>query len=487
MNARLMHREADFDLDRPLPAHTEAVEQDLELPTVLDAMARGDGYLREIAERALLLPLTDASEILFRQEVLSDTLRNPESVRRLYALAVEGVESKRRAQVFWFRDSPDALLAKSLRILALAVEVLRELRTFAEAHTGELRSDGFTRLLASFEAELDDDYLAEVDDHLRGLAFRDGTLISAGLGRANRSTGIVLRKPPRRSLLDRIVPARSAYAFSVPDRDESGLESLAALRNRGVKLVAEALSQSTDHILGFFGLLRAELAFYVGALNLHEELAARGRPTCFPEPREGAFTARGLHDVALSFHLDGEVAGNDVDADGAELVVVTGANRGGKSTFLRSVGLAQLMLQAGMFVGAESFAASLRTGVFTHFKREEDAGMESGKLDEELARMSRIADAIAAGGLLLCNESFSSTTELEGSEIGRQVIRAMTAAGIRVFLVTHLYDLAHGLHAEQRDTYRFLRADRTRTFRLAPGEPLPTSFGADSYARVFGA
>jgi len=140
-----------------------------------------------------------------------------------------------------------------------------------------------------------------------------------------------------------------------------------------------------------------------------------------------------------------------------------------------------------MFVGAESFAASLRTGVFTHFKREEDAGMESGKLDEELARMSRIADAIAAGGLLLCNESFSSTTELEGSEIGRQVIRAMTAAGIRVFLVTHLYDLAHGLHAEQRDTYRFLRADRTRTFRLAPGEPLPTSFGADSYARVFGA
>ena len=171
--------------------------------------------------------------------------------------------------------------------------------------------------------------------------------------------------------------------------------------------------------------------------------------------------------------------------------MITGANQGGKSTFLRSVGLAQLMMQAGMFVAAESFTASVSAGVFTHFKREEDAAMEKGKLDEELARMSAITSQIRPGCLLLYNESFASTNEREGSEIARQVIRALTEAGIRIVFVTHMYDLAGRYYAEQDPGTLFLRAERQpdghRTFRLLPGEPLPTSYGEDLYREVFGA
>ena len=169
--------------------------------------------------------------------------------------------------------------------------------------------------------------------------------------------------------------------------------------------------------------------------------------------------------------------------------MITGANAGGKSTFLRSLGLAQLMLQAGMFVTAGSFRASVRGGVFTHFEREEDPSMTHGKLDEELSRMREIADAIAPTSLLLCNESFASTNEREGSEIARHVIRAMVEAGVAVGYVTHLYDLAESLHGEPYAV--FMRAERQpdgrRSFRVIPGEPLPTSYGHDSYRRVFGA
>ena len=65
------------------------------------------------------------------------------------------------------------------------------------------------------------------------------------------------------------------------------------------------------------------------------------------------------------------MVGNDVHGGGKSLVVITGANQGGKSTFLRSVGLAQLMMQCGMFVAAE-VTGPVCTGVFTHYKREED-------------------------------------------------------------------------------------------------------------------
>ena len=117
--------------------------------------------------------------------------------------------------------------------------------------------------------------------------------------------------------------------------------------------------------------------------------------------------------------------------------------------------------------------------------------MHSGKLDEELARMSEIAGQITPGSILLCNESFAATNEREGSEIARQVVRALLDRQIRVFFVTHMYDLAHGFYAQGLDTALFLRAGRQqpdgrRTFKLAEGEPLPTSYGEDSYRRIFG-
>jgi DNA mismatch repair ATPase MutS len=179
-----------------------------------------------------------------------------------------------------------------------------------------------------------------------------------------------------------------------------------------------------------------------------------------------------------------------VVADGKRLVMITGANQGGKSTFLRSVGQAQLMMQAGMFVPADSFRANVVRGIFTHFKREEDTTMTRGKLDEELSRMSAIADVIAPTSLLLCNESFASTNEREGSEIARQVVRAMVDGGVKVFYVTHLFDLAESFHKQRLGTAIFLRAEREQdgrhTFRVSEGEPLPTSYGEDSYRRIFG-
>jgi DNA mismatch repair ATPase MutS len=265
------------------------------------------------------------------------------------------------------------------------------------------------------------------------------------------------------------------------------------MRGRGIALAASALAQSVDHILSYFTQLRAELGFYVGCLNLRDALDRFGALTCRPEPEpagEPVLEAHGLYDACLSLAMVGRVVGSDIEAGARTLVVITGANRGGKSTFLRSLGLAQLMMQCGMFVPAESFRADLRDGLLTHFKREEDATLRSGKLDEELGRMSAIVDQVRPGSLVLLNESFASTNEREGSEIGRQIVGALLEAGIKVGYVTHMFDLASWFHAARSDEALFLRAERLpdgrRTFRLIEGEPLPTSHGQDIYRRIFG-
>jgi DNA mismatch repair ATPase MutS len=185
--------------------------------------------------------------------------------------------------------------------------------------------------------------------------------------------------------------------------------------------------------------------------------------------------------------LRGAPVGNDVDADGKKLVFITGANRGGKSTFLRSVGVAQLMMQCGLFVTADSFSSSLHTGIFTHFKREEDRNMRSGKFDEELVRMSAIAGNVHQNAMILFNESFAATHEREGAEIARQIICALLDNDIRIFFVSHMYELARFFLDDDR--VLFLRADRSeggaRNFKLREAKPLATSFGSDLYEKIF--
>lgn len=81
----------------------------------------------------------------------------------MYELAIEALESKRKAQLLWSRDSPDTLLAKSVRMLELLTDVLKQLRKLADEHAAAFRSDGFTRLFGALASELDDDYLQTVE------------------------------------------------------------------------------------------------------------------------------------------------------------------------------------------------------------------------------------------------------------------------------------------------------------------------------------
>jgi hypothetical protein len=499
MKAFLMHPDRDFSLQRELPPNEADLAKDLELDVLLRVMSGGDKFLFAVAKCGIHSGLTGPAEILYRQHVQADCIDQPQVVHDLYDVAVAALTEEKRILGWAIRDSPESIVHRTRQAMQLFVGMLRRLRDIADLSAAGFRSEGFIRFFAMITKELDDDYFAEMDAHLSELAFRRGTLISAGLGKGCKGTGYIVRRQPEQGWRDRIPKRnRSGYTFVIPERDENGMRTLSDLQNRGLNDTANALAQSADHIRSFFVMLRAELGFYIGCLNLRERLTAKAEPICFPVPTDPVlasagrvrFSARGLYDVCLTLSLEGRAVGNALDADGRQLIMITGANQGGKSTFLRSIGLAQLMMQAGMFVAAEEFAASTCTGVFTHFKREEDATMEKGKLDEELARMSGIADQIKVGGLLLGNESFASTNEREGSEVARQVIHALTGACIRVVFVTHLYDLAERCYAENAGTSLFLRAEREpngrRTFRLLEGEPLPTSYGQDLYQQVFG-
>jgi len=488
------------DLERPLPWNADALVKDLGLETLFHAMAQGDEFILDVVRRVVLSgPENGIETVRYRQGVLRDCLNHPAVVRDLYAVAVEATELEKK---HYFGSvlmrHPDWVLRRSIEMSEAFLGMLEDLRKIADAHAGRFVADGWRAFFATLQEELSDRYFARARDHVEQLRFRDGMLLGCVLGKGNKGTRYILLRQherPRRGWLARLLCRRPpGLWFSLDPRDEGGARALSELRDRGIAAVAGALARSTDHVRGFFSMLRSELAFYIGCINLYERLVRKEEPVCFPAPAEAAerrLSFRGLYDVCLALNVDGRVVGNEANADRHDLVLVTGANQGGKSTFLRSVGLAQLMMQCGMFVPAESFCSSLYDGLYTHYKREEDAAMKSGKLDEELSRMSDIVDHITSRSMVLFNESFAATNEREGSEIARQVLSALMERRVKVVCVTHLYELARGLYEANTGNVLFLRADRQadggRTFRLVEGEPLQTSFGEDLYQSIFGA
>lgn len=496
-DSELRHRrgnEQGLELQQLLPWNEAVLRQDLGLDIIFDAMAQGDRFLLDAVQVAMLSSLTDLETIHYRQDAYRDCASNARIVRAMYQVAMDAIEGERKN--YWTSARyPSGILHRAIEVLQVFVPALKRLRYIADHDKNKFKSAAFSNLIAMLGRELSDDYFAEVENHLGRLKFRAGVLLSAHLGKGNKGARYVLRSPLRddRNWLTRLLGEKpESYTFRLHPRDEAGAQALARLKDQGVNLVANALAQSTDHILSFFQMLRAELAFYIGCLNLHAKLGELGEPVCLPVPAaagQRTLSFANLYDAALALSSGRPVVGNELKADGKDLIIVTGANTGGKSTFLRSLGLAHVMMQAGMFVPALQFCGETANGLFTHFKREEDATMESGKWDEELSRMSTIVDHLQANAAVLFNESFASTNEREGSEIAAQIVDALLERGVRAFFVTHLYEFASRFVARKQRGVAFLRAERnpdgTRPFKLVEAEPLETSYGPDLYDAMF--
>jgi hypothetical protein len=242
------------------PTSDDVLTQDLELHTLWNVMAAGDEFLFETAKRALLSTLSEPEAIEYRQGVLADCLAQPAVVRQIYALAIEALENERQAGVSWRTDRPDSILRRSVQILTLQVNVLKRLRQVAEEHAPTFRSEGFTRFFAMLEAELANDYLPTVEQHLRELEFKRGVLQSAAPAKGNKARRYTVHKSPQRRWTERLPFADrpQSYNFRIPDRDEGGFRALEEIRAKGINHVGNALGQSADHVKSFFSMLRLE-------------------------------------------------------------------------------------------------------------------------------------------------------------------------------------------------------------------------------------
>lgn len=258
-----------------------------------------------------------------------------------------------------------------------------------------------------------------------------------------------------------------------------------------------------------------ELELFIAATELAERLEAAGLPTAVPTLEEiGArsLQAGEVYNLALALRrLKAGTGGNGADHDGTKGsaepgeepvvpndiaisggtlgAVITGPNRGGKTTYLQAVGQSQVMAQAGLFVPAREARVSPVDYLATHFPHREQSASELGRFGEEVARLSGIFDRISPESLILLNESFASTNPTEAMTFGEEVLKALGEAGARVLVATHLLDMAR--RAPGLGPFTALTAEveagaegARRTFRIVPGMPKDSSYAYDLVRRA---
>jgi len=187
--------------------------------------------------------------------------------------------------------------------------------------------------------------------------------------------------------------------------------------------------QYLDETIGRFD---REIQFYLAYLEYIEPLKKKGLAFALPRTsaRSKEVSAIGTFDLALAAKLTGDrvsIVTNDFHlSDGERILVVSGPNNGGKTTFARTFGQLHFLASLGLPVPGDDARLFLPDRIFTHFEREEELETLRGKFEDELYRIHGILEQATGASLLIMNESFGSTTlrdaVLVGSEVVRQII-----------------------------------------------------------------
>ncbi len=206
--------------------------------------------------------------------------------------------------------------------------------------------------------------------------------------------------------------------------------------------------QNADsHVDDTIARIDRELQFYLSYLEQTRRLANTGLSFCMPTVSSNkAVSGEGIFDIVLAGKLaknSRRVVANDFRLEGHErLIVVTGANQGGKTTFSRAFGQAHWLARLGLPVPGTRASLFLFDRLFTHYEKEEDITTLHSKLEDELVRIHDILEAATGDSIVIMNEIFNATTLDDAIVLGTAVIRQVIDRDLLGLCVTFVDELS---------------------------------------------
>ncbi|MGK3470854.1 MutS-related protein [Klebsiella pneumoniae] len=212
----------------------------------------------------------------------------------------------------------------------------------------------------------------------------------------------------------------------------------------GLDAFIEAHSDYQEHTLKVF---EREIQFYLASIHFIRQFQVAGLTFCIPEVNREKkdITVTAAFDLALADSLLNKqtpVVCNDFYLHGRErILVISGPNQGGKTTFARMVGQLHYFALLGLYVPAQQANLYLVDNIYTHFEKSENIHNLRGKLYDDLVRIKAIINQSTARSLIIMNEIFTSTTSHDAIYLGTRVIEKVIALDALCVCVTFIDEL----------------------------------------------
>ncbi len=428
---------------------------DLNLDQVVESIVAGrDEYdLKPFFYR----PLRDVDAVEHRHEVFRDL--ETDEVRaavRAFANAMKRVRqyltlTKKQHYKYekerWFLDAAavycDAVsaLLDALADLELSSRRFRALRDYLSTYTS---SERFTSVASEMRSVLDG--LGRVQYALR----IKGARVTVSRYQGERDYSVEVEETFARfrqgAVEDHLVKIPDSGSM---DHVEARIAQLVArLHPDEFKALDEFCARHGSFLDPRLARFDREVQFYLAYLEYIERLVAAGLSFCYPtvSMRSKESSVENAFDIALAVKLAperGTVVRNDFFLrDPERILVVTGPNQGGKTTFARMFAQLHYLAGLGLPVPAQRARLFLPDQLFTHFEKEEDIRTLRGKLDDELVRIREILEQATGDSIVTLNETFASTTLSDALYLGTEVLKRITELGCLGVWVTFVDELA---------------------------------------------
>lgn len=232
-------------------------------------------------------------------------------------------------------------------------------------------------------------------------------------------------------------------------------------------------------------LLIGELDFYLSAANFSKTILESKIPICFPEMlkmERRSSNIESMYHPVLLYQEDTKIKnGEDIISSdfqydsGKHIFIITGPNNGGKSVYVKSVGLTQLLAQNGFPVPARKAELSVVDGIYSHFVKGGDIKKGQGRHSDDCRRLRKIFERITPHSFVVLDDLYGGgTSSLEAKEEALIQFEYFNRIGAATLLTTHVHEIS--LEAESIPYATNLHVDVTEkdgeiiyTRRLIPG------------------
>lgn len=414
---------------------------------------------QELVRKVFKTLPTDKNTCVYRQEILRDLVSSEEFCNELNEVLNKLDVLKEYNVHNHFLASKRASmwdLIDYMNEMDIYVQIVEDLNILFEKHS--MSSQGLKEIEKLLKDVVNMDQISELKEIVEGLKAEVSTLKSVTVG-INLTQDLY---PAEIRVLDySTLPVPSKYdkvawGVSIASRRQVKYREPAPFMkyicqdmekhlNRNVQKYKSELKKYIN-FKGYFLLdICNDLKFYLMAAKFERKLSSSGNTICFPKVYDDKTEVKikGIYNIRLTTKNLEAIVKNDFDfAEREKIFILTGPNRGGKTMLTQAVGIAAFMAGQGLFVTADEYEGFLFDKILTHFPADENETLDLGRLGEEAVRVKTIASEADAKSLVLLNETYSSTSAIDGLYLAKDLVHLLKHKSVPTIYNTHLHELA---------------------------------------------